>query len=289
MHAHAARGGREPLARMSDSPARGFAANAIRGGAAAALFLALLFAAAEVALRVASWGDKPTHRAYPKKYFGRDSNGIPRAPEGRWRVVTTTSDTGETVYDVEYTIDGFGKRVTPVHGAQPREKFAMFFGCSYTMGEGVEDDETTAYYLGELAPAYMPVNYAFHGDDPFGALARLETFDFAAQVPQRSGVGFYVFLDDHVNRVNDSSSVASWHGNGPYYDLEENGRLVRNGSFRTARPLRSLVYRLVYESRVLRRLGLRLPLRVTAAIRGLIPNRAGTRGLQTDKQLACCV
>jgi hypothetical protein len=31
------------------------------------------------------------------------------------------------------------------------------------------------------------------------------------------------------------------------------------------------------------------PLRVTAAIRGLIPNRAGTRGLQTDKQLACCV
>jgi hypothetical protein len=31
------------------------------------------------------------------------------------------------------------------------------------------------------------------------------------------------------------------------------------------------------------------PLRVMAAVRGLIPNQSGTRELQTDKQLACCV
>jgi hypothetical protein len=233
--------------------------NAMRGGAVAVVLLGLLFAAAEIGLRARNWGAAPVRRDYPEGYAARDPTGYAKPAPGRWHGTSLDAATGELLYDVDYTIDPFGKRVTPVSGRGPRERFAMFFGCSFAYGEGVEDDETLAHDVGELAANYRPYNYAFSGSGPFEALARLDTVDFDAEVAEKSGVGLYVFMNDHVNRVNNTASVAVWHSNEVHYARVADGSFVRDGTFASAEPVRTWLVRLAYGSRALRYLVLKLP------------------------------
>jgi hypothetical protein len=49
----------------------------------------------------------------------------------------------EVIFDVVYTISAHGFRVTPgAGGTSGSAGRVLFFGCSYTFGEGVEDDQT---------------------------------------------------------------------------------------------------------------------------------------------------
>jgi hypothetical protein len=247
----------------TSSGARGTVRNALLGCAVAGVFLFVLAVVANYALLAAQWGKRPD-RGYPKGYFTRDALGMVKPAPGRWHVVTKSSATGQVVYDVNYTVDQFGRRITPLSAPGPRDRFALFFGCSYTYGEGLNDDETLPHYFGELAPRYRPYNYAFHGGGPFEALARMESVDFKTEVAEKQGIGFYTFIDDHVNRVNNSSSVASWHSEEIHYSRLPDGTFVHDGSFNTARPWQSRLYRFVYGNRLLRYLGFHLPLRITS-------------------------
>ena len=243
---------------------RGTLRNALLGAAVAAVFLSLLSGASEVGLRSQKWGGLPMQRGYPPGYFTHDAFGFAKPAPGQWHVVTTSAENGDLLYDVHYTVDRFGRRVTPVSDeTRSRDRFAMVFGCSYAYGEGVQDDETLAHDIGELAPAYRPYNYAFHGGGPFEALARVEHVDFDAEVAEKSGVAFYVFIDDHVNRVINASNVASWHSNEVHYARRPDGTFVHDGTFHQVEPWRTRLAQFVFSSRVLRYIGVQMPMKVT--------------------------
>jgi hypothetical protein len=159
----------------------------------------------------------------------------------------------ERVYSVTYLIDRFGRRDTPVSSQHSRDRFLLFLGDSNTFGEGLTETETLPFWAGQFAPAYYPYNYAFSGWGPAQMLDLLKTRDLKSQVRQDEGYAVFFFIPAHIGRVIGSSQVsADWGRDFSYYTIGADGGLTRQGSFATARPLRTVFYDLLNSSNVAR-------------------------------------
>lgn len=180
----------------------------------------------------------------------QDKNlGYKAAPHSSIRSVLKKN--GKVIEKLEYSIDGFSRRMTPVEREADRRYFALFFGCSVTFGHGVKDNETLPYYFSQFAPGCQPYNYGYPGYGPQQMLAKLEDDRIQSEIPQKDGILIYTFIDHHVQRSIGSMSVYSrWGARMPYYTWEGD-RLIRKGNFATGRPFLSLLYRLFGFSQIL--------------------------------------
>lgn len=128
---------------------------------------------------------------------------------------------GTTIYDVTYTIDSLGRRLSPAVESATEESCVLFFSDSYVFGEGVEDDETFPYLVGKLgAGAYRIVNL---GAPAYGAehmLAMLESRDWGPDRPCRVTHVVYVALPHHVLRA---AGKTPYSIRGPRFALSPNG------------------------------------------------------------------
>jgi hypothetical protein len=146
-------------------------------------------------------------------------------------------------YAVTYTIDAFGRRHTPHTAPAARPSKALFFGGSFTFGEGVEDAETLPAQFAKAAPDYAAINYGCKGYGPQHMWLQATAQDFTAEGAQTRGVAFYVFIDHHLARLAGSMQVtATWGANLPHVTGGPAG-LQYQGSFETSRPIRQLLYR----------------------------------------------
>jgi len=219
----------------------------------------------EVGLRVVGIGGGARIPEFPKGYFARDANGIIEASPGDHFVVSRRRSTGEPIYRLTYSFDRFGRRITPVEPGAERRRFAIVLGGSFAFGEGAAANQTLPARIGALTKTYVPYNYGFHGSGPFDALARLDAGNLPEEVPETEGVGLYLYMDDHINRVNDSSKIAGWHRREVYYRQTADGGFMRDGSFQSAHPWRTAFYTVLYHSNLLRALGIAVPVRTTSA------------------------
>jgi len=111
--------------------------------------------------------------SYSAKYIVRD-DVLGAAPTigvtGRSRLLNGN----EVIYDVAYTIGSDRLRVSPpVH--EPVVGSVVFFGCSYTFGEGLPDDATMPYRVGVISGGkYQIRNFGFHGYGAHQMLSALE-------------------------------------------------------------------------------------------------------------------
>lgn len=157
------------------------------------------------------------------------------------------------VYNVTYKTDQFGRRITPVSRLKERDKFLIFFGCSFVWGSCLNEDQTVPFYVGEMASQYVPYNYARGAAGTNYLLALLQNRDLSKEVHEKSGIGLYVFINDHVGRsIGDVINTASMDFM-PYYEKID-GQLVRNGSFNSGRPLTTSIYKRLYRSNFFRTL-----------------------------------
>jgi hypothetical protein len=167
------------------------------------------------------------------------------------------------VYNVVYSIDEYHRRVTPVTAPQQRSKSLLFFGDSFTFGEGVNDDETLPYHVARLATEYQPYNYGLSGYGPQQMLAKLQSDDLTREVPEQDAIAIYVFIDGHIERALGSMYVYNtWGDQMPYYSLDWQDNLVRNGNFTTGRPLRSAFYTALAQSEIARYYNVNIPPRL---------------------------
>ena len=167
---------------------------------------------------------------------------------------------GRLVYDVVYSFDSFGRRRTRVREADDPDRYALFFGGSFTFGEGVQGDETMPSYFAGAAPEYRSYNYAYWGYGPQQMLAKLETMDRRVEIPEEHGVAVYTFITHHIRRAIGSMSVTTgWGKEFPNYVQSPGAELVRRGSFATGRPLITRLYRLLSHSHTLRYFHVDLP------------------------------
>ena len=232
--------------------------SAVAFGLVLCLVIVLLI---EGMLAVFHVGEKPAKVIYPKGYHHRDKFGIVRAKAGEQIVSMHIKQTNKIVYSIKYSIDEYSRRITPVDNVGKRNKFAMFIGCSFTFGEGVENNQTLAYYVGENTKQYTPYNYGMHGHGPFDNLARLQSIDYQNEIKEKKGVLIYTFLEPHISRTIGDSTAMQWKIRDIYYKKDKSGELVRKGTFLSQQPFHSSLYFILGKSRILRMLGITFPLK----------------------------
>lgn len=136
----------------------------------------------------------------------------------------------ELMWDVTYTMDRRGLRVTPE--PQRRDRCILFFGGSFVFGEGIDDEATLPYQVGEMmAPDVKAYNFGMTGYGAHQMLAALElglvdeTLDC-----DRNAVSDVVYqsLSMHLLRA---AGVAPWDDHGPRYELDEKGEAIYRGHF----------------------------------------------------------
>ena len=155
------------------------------------------------------------------------------------------------IFDCVYTLDHLHRRVSPVAPGPDRSRFALFLGCSFTFGEGVNDAETLPAQFAAAAPEFMPYNYGCGGWGPQNMYLQVQQPEFRAQVAQSSGIAIYTFIAHHVERAaGNLRLIGAWDKPLPDFTLD-NGLLTHHGLFDESRPLRCRLGKLLNESHFL--------------------------------------
>ena len=78
------------------------------------VFCVILIVLAELGGRLFYNRESGFERSYSQRYFVWNSDGLIKPRPGRHQSAAISKKTGQTIYDVEYSIDPFGRRLTPV-------------------------------------------------------------------------------------------------------------------------------------------------------------------------------
>jgi hypothetical protein len=144
------------------------------------------------------------------------------APPGDRKFTSKKFYQNQLLYDVTYTIGKDGLRITPPAESHSDNECVIFFGGSYTFGEGVDDRSAMPYIVGTLQ-SYKVYNFGFHGYGPHQMLSAIEN----GMIDCKPELVIYQVLTTHIAR---SAGYSSWDQHGPRYVLR-NKRLIYNGHF----------------------------------------------------------
>jgi hypothetical protein len=136
----------------------------------------------------------------------------------------------DLVFDAEFNTEDSGWRVTPRH--PEADKAVVFFGCSYTFGFGLNDNESLPYKLGELLGGqYQTFNFGNNGYGANQMLAQIENgyLDDIAERYKEVSV-FFLTIYGHEERAAGVANFSPISHKGPGYEIE-NGRAVYKGQF----------------------------------------------------------
>jgi hypothetical protein len=183
-------------------------------------------------------------------------------PYYRTRATLKTIE-GESIFDVHYTKDAFDRRVYLDGNCTHRKKYFLFFGCSFTYGEGVNDDETLPAQVALQNPSYQIYNYSKPGWSPGNILRRINESHLAPEIIEKKGKAVYVFMEDHLRRVVGNMSLdqpkPGWTDTLPYYFLDDKDDLQTRGMLYDGRGAWGPILRLLAQSNLLRLLNVDYP------------------------------
>ena len=136
----------------------------------------------------------------------------------------------DTLYNVKYTIDSNGQRITPTVNNDSVSVTIVFFGDSFTFGDGLNDNQSLPYRVGIKGKGKVKVyNFALHGYGPHQMLASIES-GLVEKIIQPKGKVYFVFqsITDHLRRC---SGDAPWDSHGPKYLINKDNKLHNTGHF----------------------------------------------------------
>lgn len=163
-------------------------------------------------------------------YFIRDDD-LGMVPRKNFTATHVKTINSIPIYRTAYTIDANGLRIAPPHDAQNVRGSVLFFGCSFTIGEGVADNEAMPYVAGLLSGGrYAVYNFGFHGYGPQQMLAALERglVQSVVTVPPKYIV--YQAIPYHIERV---AGLMTWFPHAPRYRPIDGGGVTAQGNFDT--------------------------------------------------------
>ena len=142
-------------------------------------------------------------------------------PEPRQVYRATEKVGGVRIYDVSYSIDPAGHRISPPDRGDKVEGCLFFFADSFTFGEGVGDRETFPYQVGQKTNGrFRVVNLSYKGYGAEHMLAIVEQGDLAIHPPCKPTHIFYAALPHHVLRAAGKTTFSIY---GPQYRLGPKG------------------------------------------------------------------
>jgi len=138
-------------------------------------------------------------------------------------------------FKVRYTTDSNGNRSGWPVSQEPPNECTVVFGCSYTFGFGLNDDEPVAYQLGRLTGSHV-VNLGVNSYGPHQLLAMLEFGLFDGTANCKPATIIYQAIPDHLRRAGGYTQYGddrtAYDVNGPRYILSDDGELEYTGLFR---------------------------------------------------------
>lgn len=135
---------------------------------------------------------------------------------------------GKTIYDVNYKINNYGLRNTNSSNNNSCHCI-FFFGCSMIFGQGINDNETLPYLLGEKTNhKYRIYNFGVGGYGPNQILYEIESGGISKIVKGcKDNTAIYMGVENHVERA---TGKLFWQKYSPKYDLIKD-KLVYQKSF----------------------------------------------------------
>lgn len=136
----------------------------------------------------------------------------------------------QVVYDTTYSTDNNAQRCTFPRNLNVN-KSALFFGCSITFGDGINDEQTLPYQVGKLSKGKINTyNFGYSGYGPHQMLSALEHNLVAKIVMEEPKYAIYSAIPGHIVRSSGLQSwLVTWHD--PNYILDENNHLFYSGHF----------------------------------------------------------
>ncbi len=133
------------------------------------------------------------------------------------------------LYDVVVSVDKNGQRISPPCNEDCTDAI-LFFGGSFTFGEGVNDNETMPYRVGiESGGKYAIYNFGCHGYGTHQMLSAIEHGLVTSIVQhQVRHVIYLAFYPEHVYRL---AGLRWWSKRDPKYLLSNDGQPQYDGHF----------------------------------------------------------
>ena len=158
-----------------------------------------------------------------EKFIASTDIGILKdAPVYGWRLIPNSKGRHYSPFgfDVTYTVDEQGNRITPGSYALPK---VLFLGCSFTMGHGVEDNEPYVWKLAEKWTRHKFINGAVMA---WGTTQASKKLDETLAKFNDVELVIYTAIGHHERRNYPDSAwldlVAAFGRKPPFVDLENN-------------------------------------------------------------------
>ena len=160
-------------------------------------------------------------------YFAPHKN-LGYAPVKNSTIRSTATIGKKMVYDVQYTINEQGYRITAPVQAQHDESI-LFFGCSVTFGKGLNDPETFPYMVNKgIGKQFNVYNFAFEGYGTHQFYAALDFNLIDPIVHDQPKYAIYTVIPDHIRRI---VNLTKWGKYDPRYVLNANDEVEFSGYF----------------------------------------------------------
>ena len=131
----------------------------------------------------------------------------------------------KVVYDISYTHDGYGNRITPNNNKNSKKCIAIY-GGSFAYGVAIDNNETLAYFLAKELPDFRLLNFGINATGPHTVLTRLEfqiDSDILAQCDEL--ISIYEAIPHHIYRAYGVYL-------GPNYQLNVKNKPVYRGTYK---------------------------------------------------------
>lgn len=123
-------------------------------------------------------------------------------------------------FDYEKYKEQFRPVEKPINCHSQAKKSIILFGCSYVWGTGLNDNQMLSYKISSLTSRTV-FNRAMYGWGVQHMLYQLKREDFYKEVQEPEYV-FYVFIDDHMNRLFRRQEFAFKSQEYLHYSLKNN-------------------------------------------------------------------
>ena len=135
---------------------------------------------------------------------------------------TAADQPDDVIYDVTYSLDEYARRTVP--SAPTDRDCVLFFGGSFTWGEGVDDAETMPHQFSVASgDTVRAINFGFAGYGPNHMLRAIEDGALGGACAQETRAAVYTAIPVHYLR---SAGLVDWGPKSPRYELTETSGAV---------------------------------------------------------------
>jgi hypothetical protein len=194
---------------------------------------------------------KDRHASYPIDYIDSNSKKItlPKANFSQQVVKHHSNPQKPFIYDILVSTDKFGRRINNPDIKRDRHSHIFIFGGSFAFGEAVNDYETLPAQLERRLPMFNVYNLGFSGYTVTDILARIRNYHFLDEIPQKNGLGIYLFTDNHIKRaLGFMSVIGDWGHRTSAFEDHGSYEFTYVGPHPIAFPIRTYLLRFLFST-----------------------------------------